>query len=124
MILGDERARILDDDTAVALYPNIGDADFKGDETVDLMRHVLGELVQGTLAENTIVPQRNAVARPKGLDASSASVMGIAWLPAYRMMFTKANLRADQTVLVQGSSGGRSTLQGCRVMHVIRELTG
>ncbi|OAL19361.1 hypothetical protein AYO22_09905 [Fonsecaea multimorphosa] len=48
-------------------------------------------------------------ALPEGLDAKSASVMGIAWLTAYRMLFTQAKVRAGQTVLVQGSSGGVTT---------------
>ncbi|KAK7893884.1 hypothetical protein LTR67_006585 [Exophiala xenobiotica] len=90
MILGNEGAGILEDGTEVAVYPNLGDADFKGDETLDPKRHVLGEVVQG-------------------LDAKDASVMGIAWLTAYRMMFKQASLRPGQTVLVQGSSGGVTT---------------
>ncbi|KIX06671.1 uncharacterized protein Z518_04647 [Rhinocladiella mackenziei CBS 650.93] len=109
MILGNEGAGILENGTEVALYPNLGDPDFKGDETIDPKRHVLGEIVQGTLADYVMVPKRNAVPRPKGLDANAASVMGIAWLTAYRMMFNKAKLRAGQTVLVQGSSGGVTT---------------
>ncbi|KAK5376121.1 hypothetical protein LTR20_000533 [Exophiala xenobiotica] len=90
MILGNEGAGILEDGTEVAVYPNLGDADFKGDETLDPKRHVLGEVVQG-------------------LDAKDASVMGIAWLTTYRMMFKQASLRPGQTVLVQGSSGGVTT---------------
>lgn len=106
MILGNEGAGVLEDGTEVAIYPNLGDVDFKGDETADPKRHVLGELAQGTLAEYVMVPRRNAVPRPRGLDAKDAAIMGIAWLTAYRMMFTKADLRPGQTVLVQGSSGG------------------
>jgi NADPH:quinone reductase-like Zn-dependent oxidoreductase len=107
MILGNEGAGVLDDGTEIAIYPNLTtDPDFKGDETLDPHRHVFGELVQGNLAEYAVIPKRNAVPRPKTLDANAASVMGIAWLTAYRMLFTRAHLRAGQTVLVQGSSGG------------------
>lgn len=35
--------------------------------------------------------------------------MGVAWLTAYRMIFTRSGLRPGQTVLVQGASGGVST---------------
>lgn len=110
MLLGNEGAGVLDDGTEVALYPNLGDVDFKGDETLDPARHVLGEKVQGTLAEYVYVPRRNAVPRPQGLDARSASVMGIAWLTAYRMLFSRTNLRPGHNILVQGSSGGMSFL--------------
>jgi hypothetical protein len=107
MILGNEGAGVLDDGTEIAIFPNLTtDPDFKGDETLDPHRHVFGELVQGNLAEYAVIPKRNAVPRPKTLDANAASVMGIAWLTAYRMLFTRAHLRAGQTVLVQGSSGG------------------
>ncbi|KAJ9633851.1 hypothetical protein H2204_006637 [Knufia peltigerae] len=109
MILGNEGAGILEDGTEVALYPNLGDPDFKRDETLDPKRNVLGELVQGTLAEYVVVPKRNAVPRPQGLDAKDASIMGIAWLTAYRMMFKQAKLRPGQTVLIQGCSGGVTT---------------
>jgi hypothetical protein len=111
MTLGNEGAGVLDDGTEVAIYPNLSeDPDFKGDETLDPHRHVFGELVQGTLSEYAMVPRRNAVPRPKEMDAHTASVMGIAWLTAYRMMFTRAKLRPGQTVLVQGSSGGKCML--------------
>ncbi|RVX73885.1 hypothetical protein B0A52_02775 [Exophiala mesophila] len=109
MILGNEGAGVLDDGTKVALYPNMGDVDYKGDETLDPARHVLGEKVQGTLAEYVYVPRRNAVPRPQGLNARSASVLGIAWLTAFRMLFSRANLRPGNTILVQGSSGGIAT---------------
>lgn len=107
MILGNEGAGVLEDGTEIAIYPTMGDPDFKGDETLDPTRHVFSEKVQGTLAEYVVVPKRNVVPRPKGLNANSASVMGIAWLTAYRMLFTQAKVRAGQTILVQGSSGGR-----------------
>ncbi|ETI29272.1 hypothetical protein G647_01725 [Cladophialophora carrionii CBS 160.54] len=110
MILGNEGAGVLDDGTEIAIFPNLStDPDFKGDETIDPHRHVFGELVQGNLAEYAVIPKRNAVPRPNNLDADSASVMGIAWLTAYRMLFNRAHLRAGQTVLVQGSSGGVTT---------------
>ncbi|OCT54464.1 Zn-dependent oxidoreductase, NADPH:quinone reductase [Cladophialophora carrionii] len=119
MILGNEGAGVLDDGTEIAIFPNLStDPDFKGDETIDPHRHVFGELVQGNLAEYAVIPKRNAVPRPNNLDANSASVMGIAWLTAYRMMFNRAHLRAGQTVLVQGSSGGESTLDTTSVICV------
>ena len=109
LILGCEGAGVLDDGTEVLLYPAMGNPNFKGDETLDPDRHVLSEQTDGTLAEYVNVPLRNVVPKPKGLETISAAVLGIAWLTAYRMLFTKSGLRAGQTVLVQGSSGGVST---------------
>ncbi|MCF5951089.1 zinc-binding dehydrogenase, partial [Xanthomonas perforans] len=38
-----------------------------------------------------------------------ASLLGTAWLTAYRSLFTKSRLIPGQTLLVQGASGGMST---------------
>lgn len=55
------------------------------------------------------MPKRNAIPLPSGLSALHASVLGTAWLTAYRALFTKSGLRSGQTLLVQGSSGGMAT---------------
>ncbi|TVY88817.1 putative zinc-type alcohol dehydrogenase-like protein [Lachnellula willkommii] len=108
-ILGCEGAGVLEDGTEVLLYPAMGDSDFEGDETVDPKRNIFSEQTNGTLAEYVIAPHRNVVHRPQELSAVEASVLGVAWLTAYRMLFTKSGLRAGQTMLVQGSSGGVTT---------------
>ena len=108
-ILGCEGAGTLEDGMRVVLYPNMGGADFRGDETLDPKRHVLSEITDGTLAEYVIAPNRNVIPIPEGISFETAAVLGIAWLTAYRMLFTKSGLRAGQTMLVQGSSGGVTT---------------
>jgi NADPH:quinone reductase-like Zn-dependent oxidoreductase len=109
MILGGDAAGTLDDGTEVVVYPVIGDPDWRGDETLDPKRTLLTELHQGTFADRVIVPARNVITKPAGMSMASASVMGTAWLTAYRMLFTKSGLRPGQTMLVQGASGGVST---------------
>ena len=109
LTLGCEGAGVLEDGTEVLLYPAMGNTNFKGDETLDPDRHVLSEQVNGTIAEYVNVPLRNVVPKPKELSTVSAAVLGVAWLTAYRMLFTKSGLRAGQTMLVQGSSGGVTT---------------
>jgi len=109
MILGCDGVGTLDDGTKVVIYPIIGDPDWRGLEIHDPNRRVLGERDQGTFADYIAVPQRNAVPLPEGISLISASVLGAAWLTAYRMLFTKSGLRSGQTMLVQGASGGVST---------------
>jgi NADPH:quinone reductase-like Zn-dependent oxidoreductase len=109
MILGCDGAGTLEDGTEVLLHSVIGDPSWDGDETLDPKRTLLTEKYQGTFAETVVVPARNAVPKPPGLTAVQASVMGTAWLTAYRMLFTKSGLRPGQTMLVQGASGGVST---------------
>jgi NADPH:quinone reductase-like Zn-dependent oxidoreductase len=109
MILGCDGAGTLEDGTEVVVHSVIGDPSWDGDETLDPKRTLLTEKYQGTFAETVVVPARNAVPKPPGLTAVQASVMGTAWLTAYRMLFTKSGLRPGQTMLVQGASGGVST---------------
>ena len=109
MILGNDGAGVLDDGTEVIIYPVMGSPDWRGDETLDLDWHIFSERVQGTFADFVAVPRRNAVPRPSGISAIDASVLGTAWLTAYRALFTKSNLAPGETLLVQGASGGMST---------------
>jgi NADPH:quinone reductase-like Zn-dependent oxidoreductase len=109
MILGGDAAGTLDDGTEVVIYPVIGDPGWKGDETLDPRRTLLTEKHQGTFADAVVVPAGNVIPKPAGMSFQAASVMGTAWLTAYRMLFTKARLRPGQTMLVQGASGGVST---------------
>ena len=109
MILGCDGAGTLDDGTPVVLHSIIGDPDWKGDETLDPKRTLLTEWAQGAMADQVVVPRRNAVPRPQNLDAATGAIMGTAWLTAYRMLFTKSGLRGGQRMLVQGASGGVST---------------
>ncbi|MCF5918354.1 zinc-binding dehydrogenase, partial [Xanthomonas perforans] len=109
MILGNDAAGVLEDGTPVVLYPVLGSDDWKGDETLDPHWHVISELVPGTMADYVAVPKRNAVPIPDGLTPLHASLLGTAWLTAYRSLFTKSRLIPGQTLLVQGASGGMST---------------
>jgi NADPH:quinone reductase-like Zn-dependent oxidoreductase len=109
MILGCDGAGTLADGTEVVLHSIIGDPSWSGDETLDPKRTLLTEKFQGAFADIIVVPKRNAIPKPAGLSAVQASVMGTAWLTAYRMLFTKSGLKPGQTMLVQGASGGVST---------------
>src|ERR1700756_1679509 len=108
MILGNDGAGTLEDGTAVVIYPVMGSADWRDDETLDPRWHILSERVAGTFADYVAVPGRNAIPLPEGLSALDASVLGTAWLTAYRALFTKSKLRPGDTLLVQGATGGMS----------------
>jgi NADPH:quinone reductase-like Zn-dependent oxidoreductase len=109
LILGNEGAGTLADGSEVVIFPVLGNPDFKGDGTLDPDRHFLGELTQGSLAEYVVVPERNLIRKPKHMSFETASVLGVAWLTAYRMLFTRSGLKKGQKMLVQGSSGGVAT---------------
>jgi len=109
MILGTDGAGTLDDGTPIVIYPVMGSADWRDDETLDPGWHVFSERVPGTFADYVAVPRRNAIPLPAGISALNASVLGTAWLTAYRTLFTKTSLEPGETLLVQGASGGMST---------------
>lgn len=61
------------------------------------------------MSEFAVVPTANLVPKPRDLNINSASVLGCAWLTAYRMLFTLSGLKQGERMLVQGSSGGVAT---------------
>jgi hypothetical protein len=69
--------------------------------------HIFSEFVQGTFADYVAMPKRNAIPLPDGISALNASVLGTAWLTAYRALFTRSRTKPGQTLLVQGASGER-----------------
>src|SRR5437762_2362389 len=109
MILGNDAAGTLDDGTAVVVYTMMGSDDSRRDETLDPGWHIPSEFIHGTFADYVVVPRRNAIPLPENLSPLYASVLGTAWLTAYRALFTKSGLRAADTVLIQGATGGMAT---------------
>ena len=109
MILGCDGAGVLPDGSEVVIYPVLTSPGWIGDETLDPRRSLLTETLPGTFADTVVVPAHNVVPKPPSLAFPEAACMGTAWLTAYRMLFVKSGLRAGQTMLVQGASGGVST---------------
>jgi NADPH:quinone reductase-like Zn-dependent oxidoreductase len=109
MILGCDGSGIDDDGREVVVHAVIASPDWTGDETLDPRRSLLSERHQGTFAESVVVPRRNLVAKPPGLSWEEAACLPTAWLTAYRMLFTQADLPPGSTVLVQGAGGGVAT---------------
>jgi NADPH:quinone reductase-like Zn-dependent oxidoreductase len=110
MILGCDAAGI-DEATGdeVVVHSVINTEGWRGDDTLDPGRTLLSEKHQGSLAEYVVVPKQNVVPKPAELSWTEAACLPTAWLTAYRMLFTQAQLRPGQTLLVQGASGGVAT---------------
>lgn len=107
MILGCEAAGETDDGRRVLVHGVIGDPDAGGgDETLDPDREILSERHPGAFAEYVAVPARNVVALPDGVSFEQGACLPITWGTAYRMLFTRAGVRAGDRVLVQGGAGG------------------
>ena len=109
MILGCDAAGHDEDGNEVVVHAVISDPSWTGDETFDPKRSLLSERYQGTFADKVAVPRRNVVPKPPSLSFEEAACLPTAWLTAYRMLFTRGELRAGETVLVQGAGGGVAT---------------
>jgi NADPH:quinone reductase-like Zn-dependent oxidoreductase len=64
---------------------------------------------QGSLAEYVPVPACNLIPLPEAIDFTTAATLPTAYLTVYRMLFTRAQLRPGDTVLVHGATGGVAT---------------
>ncbi|WP_163649271.1 zinc-binding dehydrogenase [Modicisalibacter sp. 'Wilcox'] len=116
----------------VVIYPDIscGRCEFcrRGDNVLCTRMKLLGEHIDGTFAQWISVPAQNVFPMPRHLDFLQAAAMGVNYLTAWRMVFTRAQLKPWETVLVFGVGGGvslaamqlaRST--GARVIVTSRE---
>lgn len=70
---------------------------------------LVGETVNGGLAEYCKVPARQLVAKPDGVTFNQAASLPVAYGTAHRMMFANGHVKAGERVLVLGASGGVGT---------------
>ena len=67
---------------------------------------VLGEHSDGTACELIHIDARSVFRKPRGLSWEEAAAFPLTFLTAWRMLTTRAQLRADETVLVIGAGAG------------------
>jgi NADPH:quinone reductase-like Zn-dependent oxidoreductase len=67
---------------------------------------ILGEHFPGTMAELVVVPATNVLPVRELADESEAAAFPLATLTAYRMLVTRARVRATEHVLIWGIGGG------------------
>lgn len=70
----------------------------------ETLKHTLGGPLPGTLREGMLVPADAIVAAPEHLSDASAAAMQCAGLTAWNALVTYGQVRAGQTVLIQGTS--------------------
>jgi NADPH:quinone reductase-like Zn-dependent oxidoreductase len=96
----------------VVIHPGIGcgRCEFcqRGEGVLCTRVQYLGEHRDGTFAHTIRVPARNVFPMPKGLNFAQAAALGVNHLTAWRMLFSKAQVKPWETVLVFGIGGGVS----------------
>jgi len=87
-----------------------------GEHPLCLKYRILGEHAPGTAAEYVVVPAPNVRAIPSHIDVHAAAAFSLATLTAWRMLHTRARVRAGERVLIVGIGGGVAiaALQICK----------
>lgn len=94
----------------VMLNPGVscGSCEFcqRDDQPLCPSYRILGEHRSGTFAEYVVVPARNLGRVPPGMSFDAAAAFPLTTLTAWRMLVSRAQLKAGETVLIWGIGGG------------------
>ena len=79
-------------------------------DPINRVRHAfLGETMDGGLGEYICLPAHMLISLADGIDFASAAALPVAYGTAHRMMYERGHIRAGETVLILGASGGVGT---------------
>ncbi|MBN2314743.1 MAG: zinc-binding dehydrogenase [Sedimentisphaerales bacterium] len=78
----------------------------RGQQSECLTFGIVGMSRPGTFAEKVAVPFQNVYPKPDHLSFDEAAALPLAYQTAWRMLMTRAGLRAGETVLIHGIGGG------------------
>ncbi|SCY32929.1 zinc-binding dehydrogenase [Microvirga guangxiensis] len=96
----------------VVLHPGVvcGRCEFcqRGEQVLCVEIKYLGEHRDGTIAELVSVPADNVFPMPEAFSFAEAASLGVNYLTAWRMIFTKTQVKPWETVLIFGIGGGVS----------------
>ncbi|WP_418282759.1 zinc-binding dehydrogenase [Halorubrum sp. DTA98] len=107
--VGDDVTRFEPGDrVAVSAGVSCGECEFcrAGEESQCVSFRILGEHLPGVHAERAAVPADNLVPVPDDVDWSVAGSASLVFQTAWRMLQTRADIEAGESVLVLGASGG------------------
>jgi NADPH:quinone reductase-like Zn-dependent oxidoreductase len=116
----------LDPGERVVLNPGLscGECEYcvMGEDSMCVDYKILGEHVHGGYAQSVAVPARNVVRLPTDYPFVEAAAAPLVFMTAWRLLMTKASIRAGEDVLILGAGSGVSTaaiqiakLAGCTV---------
>ncbi len=96
------------DRVAVSAGVSCGECEFcrSGEESLCPTFRIIGEHLRGVHSELAAVPAENLVPVPTGVDWEVAGSASLVFQTAWRMLQTRADIQAGETVLVLGASGG------------------
>src|ERR1700692_648585 len=95
---------------------------------VNKKKGLMGEMLDGGMAQYCLVSADQLVAMPAGVSFEEAASLPVAYGTAHRMLITHETVKAGERVLILGASGGAGT--GCVILakllgaHVIACTSG
>jgi NADPH:quinone reductase-like Zn-dependent oxidoreductase len=99
---------------AVMVYPLVtcGVCEFcrRGEPTTCPQHQIIGEHINGGLADYVVVPAANLIAKPAALSFVEAAALPVVAMTAWHMLITVGRLRAGEWVLILGAGGGVATM--------------
>ncbi|MHC4487224.1 MAG: zinc-binding dehydrogenase, partial [Planctomycetota bacterium] len=78
----------------------------RGEQSECISFGIVGMTRPGTFAERVAVPFYNVSPKPSHLNFDEAAALALAYQTAWRMLITRAELKASETVLIHGVGGG------------------
>lgn len=97
----------------VTLYPSTscGNCEYCQRDEVSLCQQhrLFGEHQRGGFAEYLVAPAKNLLRVPDDFPFDQAAAATLVFLTAWRMLVTRAQLRAGESILVVGAGGGVNT---------------
>ncbi len=94
----------------VVVNPGISDRTceycLRGEQPLCIRYGILGEHLPGFMAEWIVVPGTNVMSVPPETDVTIAAAFTLATLTAYRMIVSRAQVKAGERVLIWGIGGG------------------
>jgi len=111
---GSNSTSLFQPGTSVMINPGLvnGEDEWtrRGEESLSPGYKILGEQVDGGLAEFMTVPISNVFKIPDGISDDRAAAPLLVGTTCWRMLFKRAQLKAGETVLVVGAGGGVNSL--------------
>ncbi len=94
----------------VLMNPSItcGKCEFclRGDASMCIHYQLIGETMSGTCCEQIVIPAENAIPIPDSMSFVDAASVPLVFTTAWRMLITRAHLRAGEDILILGATAG------------------
>jgi NADPH2:quinone reductase len=119
---------------AVLVYPLLtcGECEFcrRGEPTTCPNHRIIGEHINGGLAEFVVVPAKNLIRKPSSLSFVEAAALPVVAMTAWHMLISVGQLHVGEQVLIVGAGGGVASMgiqiarhAGARVLTTTSQST-